>query len=408
LKPEGQPILTISIRRWLQHEAAGGVLLIVAALIALTMANSSAQPFYDALIHFPQDPAAGHGASFSLLLFINDALMAIFFLMIGLEVKRELMEGALASRSQAVFPAIAAVGGMVVPALIYLLVNWREPAYHVGWAIPTATDIAFAVGILALLGSRVPASLKAFLLALAIIDDLGAIIIIALFYSHDLSFFALAGAALAILTLVIMNLRNVRHLGWYLSVGAVMWGLVLLSGVHATLAGVVLGALIPLRLPPAASTTSPAIRVSKRTWHSPAVVLEHILQPWVAYLILPLFAFANAGVALRGLTMGSLFSILPVGITLGLVLGKPLGILTFCLLSIKLGLARLPNGVTFRQIGAVSLLCGIGFTMSIFLASLAFGTSNPESITLAKLGILFGSVVAALWGYWILRASLPR
>ncbi|MEA9392806.1 Na+/H+ antiporter NhaA [Acerihabitans sp. TG2] len=399
--------MTIFIRRWLQHEAAGGVLLIIAALIALVMANSPAQPFYEALIHFPQEPTAGHSASFSLLLFINDALMAVFFLMIGLEVKRELMEGALATRRQAAFPAIAAVGGMIVPALIYLLINWREPSYHVGWAIPTATDIAFALGILALLGSRVPANLKTFLLALAIIDDLGAIIIIALFYSHDLSFFALAGAAAAIVALVVMNRCNVRHLGWYLLVGAGLWGMVLLSGVHATLAGVVLGALIPLRLPPKGSTL-PENRAARHTWHSPAVVLEHKLQPWVIYMILPLFAFANAGVALQGYSLDDVFSILPMGIVLGLVLGKPLGILTFCLLSIKLGLARLPGGVSFRQISAVSLLCGIGFTMSIFLASLAFGGDNPGSITLAKLGILIGSVLAAVSGYWMLKTSLPR
>ncbi len=399
--------MTTFIRRWLQHEAAGGVLLIIAALVALVMANSPAQAFYDALIHFPQDPAAGHEAPFSLLLLINDALMAIFFLMIGLEVKRELMEGALASRSQAAFPAIAALGGMIVPALIYLLINWRESAYHVGWAIPTATDIAFAVGILALLGSRVPTSLKAFLLALAIIDDLGAIVIIALFYSHDLSLLALGGAALAILALAIMNRRNVRHLGWYLLVGALLWVMVLLSGIHATLAGVVLGAFIPLRLPTAGLASS-VPGVSPRRRESPAMALEHILQPWVAYAILPLFAFANAGVALRGLTLGSLLSILPVGIATGLVLGKPLGIVIFCQLSIRLGLARLPNGVTFRQIGAVSLLCGIGFTMSIFIAGLAFGSGNPESITLAKLGILSGSIVSAVWGYWVLKAALPR
>ncbi|HEY0207567.1 Na+/H+ antiporter NhaA [Acerihabitans sp.] len=394
------------IHRWLNHEASGGVLLILAALIALVMANTPARAVYESLIYFPQSAAAGHASPFTLLFFINDGLMAIFFLMIGLEVKRELMEGALASRSQAAFPAIAALGGMIAPAIIYTLINWGTPANHAGWAIPTATDIAFAVGVLALLGKRVPASLKAFLLALAIIDDLGAIVIIALFYNHDVSLTALAGVAATIAALGLMNRNNVRHIGLYLLAGAVLWGCVLFSGIHATLAGVILGALIPLRLPSRPQAPAAAPRTQA---YSPALVLEHYLQPWVVYLILPLFAFANAGVALHGLTPASLLSVLPAGIAAGLVLGKPLGILIFCSASIRLGLARLPDGVTFRQIAAAAVLCGIGFTMSIFIAGLAFGAAGagPESITYAKLGILSGSVVAAILGYILLRLALP-
>ncbi|WP_413730942.1 Na+/H+ antiporter NhaA [Sodalis sp. RH22] len=394
------------IHRWLNHEASGGVLLILAALIALIMANTPAQAAYEALIYFPQGASAGHASPLTLLFLINDGLMAIFFLMIGLEVKRELMEGALASRSQAAFPAIAALGGMIAPAIIYTLINWNTPANHAGWAIPTATDIAFAVGVMALLGKRVPASLKAFLLALAIIDDLGAIVIIAVFYNHDLSLIALAGVAATIAVLVMMNRSNVRHIGLYLLAGAVLWGCVLLSGIHATLAGVILGALIPLRLPsrPGAPASAPQTQA-----YSPALVLEHYIQPWVVYLILPLFAFANAGVGLHGLTPASLLSVLPAGIAVGLVLGKPLGILLFCFASIRLGLARLPDGVVFNQIAAAAVLCGIGFTMSIFIAGLAFGAPgvSPDSITYAKLGILSGSVVAAILGYISLRLALP-
>lgn len=379
------------LRRWLQHEASSGVLLILAALAALIMANSPARSLYDAAIYFPQGATAGLNSHFTLLFVINDALMAVFFLMIGLEVKRELLQGALASRAQAAFPAIAALGGMLAPALIYMLVNKNQPDNYAGWAIPTATDIAFAVGVLALLGKRVPASLKAFLLALAIIDDLGAIVIIALFYNHGLSLTALAGAAAVIALMAWMNHRNVRRIGRYLLPGAVLWACILMSGIHATLAGVIAGGLIPLTL--------------HGESYSPAKVLEHKLQPWVIYLILPLFAFANAGIALQGLTPASMFSALSVGITAGLVIGKPVGIMLFCLLAVKLRLARLPNGVTPGQIAAAAVLCGIGFTMSIFIGGLAFGAGSiiDEKITLAKLGILTGSVLSALAGYLVLR-----
>jgi len=385
--------LTYFIRRWLTHEASSGVLLILAALAALIMANSPARAIYEAALYFPRAAVGGQGSAFTLLGFINDGLMALFFLLIGLEVKRELIQGALASRAQAVFPAIAALGGMIAPAIIFMLVNGRTPANYAGWAIPTATDIAFAVGVLALLGKRVPASLKAFLLALAIIDDLGAIVIIALFYNHHLSLAALAGAAAMIAVMLLMNRRHVSHPGLYLLSGVGLWGCILLSGIHATLAGVIAGGLIPLSLPGRA--------------YSPARVLERRLQPWVIYLILPLFAFANAGVSLQGLTPASLLSVLPAGIAAGLILGKPFGVVAFCQLSVRLRLARLPDGVTMRQITAAAVLCGIGFTMSIFIAGLAFGTDGGnEQLTLAKLGILSGSVVSAIAGYWVLRMAL--
>ncbi|WP_213993981.1 Na+/H+ antiporter NhaA [Sodalis sp. dw_96] len=384
--------MTAFIRRWLTHEASSGVLLIVAALAALIMANSPARLTYDAALYFPQ--AGAHGASLNLLAFINDGLMALFFLLIGLEVKRELLQGALASRAQAAFPAIAALGGMIAPAILFMLVNRSAPANHAGWAIPTATDIAFAVGVLALLGKRVPASLKAFLLALAIIDDLGAIIIIALFYNHNLSLAALAGAGVMIAIMLLMNRRNISHPGLYLLAGVALWGCVLLSGIHATLAGVIAGGLIPLSLPGRA--------------YSPALVLEHRLQPWVIYLILPLFAFANAGVSLQGLKPASLLSLLPAGIAAGLILGKPVGIMIFCYLSVRLRMARLPDGVIMGQIAAAAVLCGIGFTMSIFIAGLAFGTgAGNEQLTLAKLGILSGSAISAIAGYLVLRRVLP-
>ncbi|WP_413725503.1 Na+/H+ antiporter NhaA [Sodalis sp. RH16] len=383
------------IRRWLSHEASSGVLLILAALAALIIANSPAREAYEATLYYPRAAAGEQGASFNLLALINDGLMAMFFLLIGLEVKRELIQGALASRAQAAFPAIAALGGMIAPAIIYMLMNRHAPANYAGWAIPTATDIAFAVGVLALLGKRVPASLKAFLLALAIIDDLGAIVIIALFYNHQLSPAALAGAAGVAAVMWLMNRRNISHPGLYLLAGAALWTCVLLSGIHATLAGVIAGALIPLSLPGKA--------------YSPALVLEHRLQPWVIYLILPLFAFANAGVSLQGLTPGSLLSLLPAGIAAGLILGKPVGIMAFCLLSVKLRMARLPDGVAMGQIAAAAVLCGIGFTMSIFIAGLAFGTgSGNEQLTLAKLGILSGSTLSAILGYLVLRRALPQ
>ena len=326
-----------------------------------------------------------------MLLWINDALMAVFFLLVGLEVKRELVLGSLASRQRAAFPVIAALGGMVVPALLFLAFTWQDPIARHGWAIPAATDIAFALGVLALLGSRVPVALKIFLMALAIIDDLGAIVIIALFYTSDLSILSLSVAAGAIAVLALLNIFNVRRIGIYILVGMVLWTAVLKSGVHATLAGVIVGFFVPLK---------------PQDGKSPAKQLEHVLHPWVAFMILPLFAFANAGVSLGGVTLDGLTSVLPLGIIAGLFIGKPLGISLFCWLATKLKLASLPHGTTFKQIMAVGVLCGIGFTMSIFISTLAFGAHAPELIVWAKLGILIGSLLAAVIGYTLLKVKL--
>ncbi len=381
------------ITKFLRLESAGGIILIMMALLAMTLANSPLSGYYQQFLDL--DVQLRFGAldiHKPLLLWINDGLMAIFFLVIGLEVKREMIDGALSTRAQATFPAIAALGGMVAPALIYLLFNHGVPETHAGWAIPAATDIAFALGVMALLGNRVPVSLKVFLLALAIIDDLGVIFIIALFYTSELSMTALAVAAAATALLFWMNRRGVDRLSFYMIVGAVLWVAVLKSGVHATLAGVVLGFMIPYK--------------GKR-YSSPLKHLEHKLHGWCVYFILPVFAFANAGVSLTGLTLGSLASAVPLGVMLGLCVGKPIGITLISYLALKLKLAKLPEGTNFGQIMAVSVLCGIGFTMSMFIASLAFSADAHHYDTLSRLGILCGSTIAAVSGYLILRATLP-
>ena len=369
------------LHRFFSSDASGGIILIIAAALAMLMANVGlTSGWYHAFLETPVQLKVGAlEINKNMLLWINDALMAVFFLLIGLEVKREMNQGALASRRQAVFPVVAALGGMVVPALVYLAFNGQDPIAREGWAIPAATDIAFALGVLALLGNRVPAALKIFLMALAIIDDLGAIIIIALFYTHDLSVVSLVVAAGAIIVLAALNLCGVRRTGIYILVGAILWTAVLKSGVHATLAGVIVGFMIPLK---------------EQNGKSPAKQLEHVLHPWVAFLILPLFAFANAGVSLQGVTLG---------IIAGLFIGKPLGISVFCWLALKLKWASLPEGTTCKQIMAVGILCGIGFTMSIFIATLAFGSVDPGLINWAKLGILIGSILSAVTGYIILR-----
>jgi len=379
--------MTDVIRQFLKMESAGGIVLIIAAVLAMFVANSDLQPLYDSTLHtYVAGLSVGH--------WINDGLMVIFFLLIGLEVKRELIEGALNTKDKATFPAVAAVGGMLAPALVYLAFNWGDPLAVSGWAIPAATDIAFALGVLALLGNRVPLALKVFLLALAIIDDLGVIVIIALFYSSDLSMMALASAFVATLVLVGMNMRNVTNIAAYIVVGLVLWFSVLQSGVHATLAGVVLGFAIPLK-----GKTEDA--------PSPLKKLEHTLHPYVSYLILPIFAFANAGVSLDGVSLASLTEMLPLGIALGLLIGKPLGIFTFSWAAVKLGIAKMPARVTFSQIFGVSLLCGIGFTMSIFISSLAFVGVNGEFVTFSRLGILIGSTLSAVIGYLVLHFMLP-
>ncbi|MDK9365498.1 Na+/H+ antiporter NhaA [Lelliottia wanjuensis] len=382
------------LQRFFSNEASGGVILILAAIAAMVLANLDAtQGLYRAFLDTPVELRVGAlEINKNMLLWINDALMAVFFLLVGLEVKRELVLGSLNSRQRAAFPVIAALGGMVVPALLYLAFNYQDPVARHGWAIPAATDIAFALGVLALLGSRVPVALKIFLMALAIIDDLGAIVIIALFYTSELSVLSLSVAAGAIAVLALLNLFNVRRIGIYVLVGVVLWTAVLKSGVHATLAGVIIGFFVPLK--------------ADEKGKSPAKQLEHVLHPWVAFMILPLFAFANAGVSLQGVTLSGLTSMLPMGIIAGLFIGKPLGISLFCWLALKLKLASLPQGTTFRQIMAVGVLCGIGFTMSIFISTLAFASMDPQLIVWAKLGILTGSLLAAFTGYTLLKVKL--
>jgi NhaA family Na+:H+ antiporter len=375
------------IRDFFKLESAGGILLVIAAAIAMTIANSPLGETYQAFLH-------SYVFGMSVSHWINDGLMAVFFLLIGLEVKRELLEGALKSKETAIFPAIAAVGGMLAPALIYVAFNAGDAEAISGWAIPAATDIAFALGIMALLGKRVPVSLKVFLLALAIIDDLGVVVIIALFYSGDLSTMALTVGFVMTAVLFILNAKQVTKISVYMVVGLILWIAVLKSGVHATLAGVVIGFAIPLK--------------GKTGEDSPLKHMEHALHPYVAFGILPLFAFANAGISLQGVSLSGLTSMLPLGIAMGLLIGKPLGIFSFSWAAVKLGIAKLPEGVGFRHIFAVSVLCGIGFTMSIFISSLAFGNVSPEFDTYARLGILMGSTSAALLGYFLLHLSLPK
>lgn len=376
-----------SLRDFLEMESSGGIVLVITALIAMLIANSSFNEMYQHVLHIKL-------FNMSVAHWINDGLMVIFFLVIGLEVKRELVEGALKSKETAIFPAIAAVGGMLAPALIYALFNFNDPVAIQGWAIPAATDIAFALGIMALLGDRVPTGLKVFLLALAIIDDLGAVVIIAFFYTSDLSLLALGAAFATIAVLFILNKKNVSSIAVYLFFGLILWFCVLKSGVHATLAGVILGFAIPLN-----------VQDGKR---SPLKHLEHVLHPYIAFMILPIFAFANAGISLQGVSISGLTSMLPLGIALGLILGKPIGVFSFSWVSVKLGIAQLPQGVTFKDIFAVSILCGIGFTMSMFISSLAFTDVSADFDTYSRLGILLGSTTAAILGYLMLNISLSK
>ncbi|MBD1577314.1 Na+/H+ antiporter NhaA [Vibrio sp. S11_S32] len=381
-----------SILNFFKKESASGIILVIAAAIAMLVANSSLNEMYQHALHID---IFGMSSSH----WINDGLMAVFFLLIGLEVKRELLIGALKSKETALFPAIAAVGGMLAPALVYLAFNGSDPVAASGWAIPAATDIAFALGIMALLGSRVPVSLKVFLLALAIIDDLGVVVIIALFYSSDLSTLALLVGFISTAILFVMNIKNVTQIRWYLLVGFILWVSVLQSGVHATLAGVVIGFAIPLQ---------GKKQAGKEDGRSPLKHLEHALHPYVSFLILPLFAFANAGISLKGVSLSGLTDMLPLGIALGLLIGKPLGVFSFSWISVKLGFAKLPEGINFKHIFAVSVLCGIGFTMSIFISSLAFTNVDASFDTYSRLGILIGSTTAAILGYALLHCFLPK
>ncbi|MGP1956613.1 MAG: Na+/H+ antiporter NhaA [Arsenophonus sp. NC-PE1-MAG3] len=385
--------MTVIIRQFLKLEAASGMLLIITAILALVMANTPLQGIYQQFLNISialKINALNIDKPF--LWWINDGLMVIFFLVVGLEVKREIIEGSLAGRDRIIFPVIAAVGGMLLPALVYLFFNVNDEIARQGWAIPMATDIAFAQGIMALLGKRVLTELKIFLLALAIIDDLGVIIIVSLFYTKSVSILSLGLIILSLLVLTWMNWRKIENTSAYLVVGIILWVCILKSGIHATLAGIILGFLIPLK---------------GRQNNSLSEQLEHILQPWVSYLILPLFAFANAGIQLNGVTLINFSSSLLIGVALGLLIGKPTGIFLFSWLALKLGVAKLPVKINLKQIFAVSVLCGTGFTMSIFIASLAFKGLANFSIY-ARFGIFIGSTLAAILGLILLNSVLPK
>lgn len=379
--------------RFMQHDAASGIVLLGAAFLALILQNSPLSFLYDGLLSTKVTIGIGElMIDKPLLLWINDGLMAIFFFLVGLEIKREMMVGELSTTKQAALPVIAAVGGMLVPALIYSVINWTDDVALHGWAIPAATDIAFAVGVLALLGPRVPTALKVFLLALAIIDDLGAIIIIAFFYTSHLSLAALGLVAVGVALLAILNFRGVTRIAPYALVGIFIWVCVLKSGVHATLAGVITALAVPLTIP-------------KGGTQSPLASLEDSLHPWVTFGVLPLFAFGNAGVTLAGMTMDKVVSAIPMGIALGLFIGKPIGIFGFSFAAIKLKLAGKPEGASWAQIFGVSVLGGIGFTMSLFIGMLAF--VDTERAAEIRIGVLLGSIASAVVGYLILKRVTP-
>ena len=383
-----------AMREFMQLESAGGILLLIAAVLALVIANSPVQHLHDALLNTPVAIQVGALViAKPLLLWVNDGLMAIFFFLIGLEIKREIMEGELSSFKQVVLPGMGALGGMLVPALIYAWLNWQNPTALDGWAIPVATDIAFALALLGVFGARVPTALKVFLLTLAIFDDLAAIVIIALFYSGDLSLSALLIGAGALTLAVLMNRFGVTRVSYYILLGIVLWVAVLKSGVHATLAGVLIAFCVPMR---------------DQRGNSPLRSLEHDLHGPVAFVILPIFAFVNAGLSLQGMSIADLTHPITLGVVFGLLLGKPVGILLFVGLAVGLRLVQLPNRVSWTQIIGVACACGIGFTMSLFIAGLAFEHGGGENFAGDRLGILLGSILSAMLAYLILNLSLPR
>jgi len=390
-RPIGKRLIYSAFRRFLDSETSAGMLLMMVALLAIVTANSPLAFVYFDTLHVSIGPM-------SLQHWINDALMALFFLLVGLEIKREMLDGQLSSWTRRVLPGAAAVGGMLFPALIYGAFNQGDPTAAHGWAIPTATDIAFALGVLSLAGPRVPVTLKVFLAALAIIDDLGAIAIIALFYTSDLNYFALGGAAAVFFALIGMNRSGVGRLAPYLVLGAALWCLVFLSGIHATIAGVLLALTIPLKLargmPEASHSESPLHR------------LENSLQVPVAFLIVPLFGFANAGVSLTDVTLASLSEPVTLGVGLGLAAGKLVGVFGAVVLMVRAGFAGLPGAASWPQVVGIALLCGIGFTMSLFVGQLAFEDQAIQDR--AKLGILIGSSVSGIAGYLMLRFSSRR
>ena len=399
MKPDASTRQGPAWLRLFKHESAGGVLLALAAAAALGVSNSPWRAGYEALVQAPVELRLGTWLSLAkpAVVWVNDLWMAVFFLLVGLEIKREIIEGELADRRQALLPVVAALGGMAMPALVYALCNWGDVTALRGWAIPAATDIAFAIGIVVLLGPRVPASLKVFLTAVAIIDDLGAIGVIALFYTDHLSLAMLLAAAACIAALLALNRAGVVRTDVYLALGLLLWLCVLKSGVHATLAGVITALAVPMRAP---QGHSPG--------HSPAQTLEHALQPWVAYGVLPVFAFCNAGVALDGVRLATLAEGIPLGIAAGLLLGKAVGVFGSLVLMVRLGLAARPAGASWWQCLGVAVLCGIGFTMSLFIGGLAFEGLDGSYQTRVKLGVLAGSLLSGLAGTAILLLAQRR
>lgn len=382
-----------ALKNFLRLESSAGVLLVVATIAALLIANSPLQSLYERVLNVPLVIALGElVVDKPLLLWINDGLMALFFFLIGLEVKREILEGQLSSKEQLLLPGLGALGGFVVPAAIYAAFNWGNAETIDGWAIPAATDIAFALGVLMLLGDRVPIGLKMFLTSIAIFDDIAAIVIIALFYTQDLSLFALTAGLVGIGTLVLLNRLGVSRIAVYAVIGIIVWLCVLKSGVHATLAGFAVACTVPLR--------------TRRDEPSPLRHLEHTLHPWVAYLILPLFAFANAGVSFAGVDANVVFGTVSLGIAVGLFVGKQLGVFGVVWLAVRLRLARLPEGSTWTSIYGVALLTGIGFTMSLFIGSLAFERGAFDQLAATRIGVLTGSLISATAGYLLLRRAL--
>jgi NhaA family Na+:H+ antiporter len=389
-----------ALRDLLRLESASGLLLLVPTVVALAVANSPYKPLYDALLDTPVEVRVGaFQIAKPLLLWVNDGLMAAFFFLIGLELKREVLQGELSNPRRSALPILAAVGGMAAPAAIYVAINWGDPVALKGWAIPSATDIAFTLGVLSMLGSRVPTALKVFVLTLAIVDDLGAIVIIALFYTEGLSLASLLVAVAVLPALFFLNRRGTLSVVPYLALGLVLWAAVLKSGVHATLAGILLALFIPLRVPEA---------VRAALGGSPLEKLERDLHPTVAFGVLPAFAFVNTGVALAGLTPASVLAPVPLGIALGLFVGNQVGIFGLSWLAVRTGLAHLPRGVGWLELWGTAMLCGIGFTMSLFVSSLAFEQGGAAIGVNDRLGILVGSGISALGGALVLHLAFRR
>lgn len=389
---------TKAVEQFFKMEAANGIILMLAAVLAMVLANSPLSGHYDLLLDVPVVVAIG---SFEiakpLLLWINDGLMAMFFFLVGLELKREFLEGDLSKPGQITLPAIGALGGMLIPALCYVAFNYDDPAALNGWAIPTATDIAFALGILSIIGTRVPLQLKVFLTSLAIFDDLGAIIVIALFYTDQLSLLSLGVASAVLISLFVTNRMGITRTSVYIVLGSILWVSVLKSGVHATLAGVVLAFFIPIK--------------GNEGEPSPLRELEHNLHSTVTFLVLPVFAFANAGINLSGIGLSDITNPVPLGIIFGLVVGKQIGVFGFCWLAVKMGIAQLPKNINWTLLYGVALLSGIGFTMSLFIGSLAFEAAPETPIFQDRLGIIVGSLISGVFGYLVIKhgtKSLPE